>query len=180
MEYSRIVAVTGMPGLFEIVTSKTDGAVVRSLEDGNTKFVSSRVHNLTHLESIEVYTTSDNVSLSDIFESMKNSSEALPDVKDNKALKDYFEKVFAELDFERVYASDMKKMVNWFKVLQQHNVDFSIKEEPEAEEEVTVEATTEEATEVAKPKKKKEKAVAEASTDDAPEAVKKTRKKKDS
>src|SRR5215203_5754620 len=131
MEYSRIVAVTGMPGLYEILSSKSDGAIVRSLDDGSTKFISSRVHNLSHLESIEIYTTGDNVSLSDILMAMKGSSEALPDTKDNKALKSYFEKTYPELDFDRVYASDMKKMVNWFSALQKHNIDFTPQEQPE-------------------------------------------------
>ena len=58
MEYSKLVAVTGLPGLFELINSKTDGAIVRSLEDKSTRFVSSRVHNFSHLESIEVYTLS--------------------------------------------------------------------------------------------------------------------------
>src|SRR3954467_10579565 len=107
MQYSRIVAVTGLSGLFEILNSKSDGAIVRSLDDGSTKFISSRVHNLSHLESIEVYTTGDNVSLSDVFAAMKAASEALPNTRDNKALKGYFEMVYPELDFDRVYTSDM-------------------------------------------------------------------------
>jgi hypothetical protein len=143
MEYSRIVAVTGMPGLYEIISSKSDGAIVRSLEDGSTKFVSSRVHNLSHLESIEIYTSGENVALSDVFTAMKNSSEALPDVKDNKALKGYFEKVYPEMDFERVYTSDMKKMVNWLGVLQKHNVDFTPAEQPQEEQEQTEEVENE-------------------------------------
>jgi hypothetical protein len=134
MEYSRIVAVTGMPGLYEILSSKTDGAIVRSLEDESTRFVSSRVHNLSHLESIEIYTTGENVSLADVFAAMKDGKDGLPDVKDNKALKAYFEKTYPEMDTERVYASDMKKMVNWFTVLQKHKVDYSVKPEPEEEE----------------------------------------------
>jgi hypothetical protein len=60
MEYSKIIAVTGLSGLFELVGSKSDGAIVRSLEDKSTKFVSSRVHSFSHLESIEVYTERDN------------------------------------------------------------------------------------------------------------------------
>jgi len=134
MEYSRIVAVTGLPGLYEILSSKSDGAIVRSLEDGSTKFISSRVHNLSHLESIEIYTNGDNVSLSDIFMAMKASSDALPDTKDNKALKSYFEKAYPDMDFERVYTSDMKKMVNWFNALQKHNIDFTPQEESSEEE----------------------------------------------
>ncbi|HEY1023278.1 MAG TPA: DUF5606 domain-containing protein [Flavisolibacter sp.] len=162
MEYSRIVAVTGLPGLYEILSSKNDGAIVRSLEDGNTKFISSRVHNLSHLESIEIYTNSDNVALSDIFMAMKSSSEALPNVKDNKALKVYFEKTYPEMDFERVYTSDMKKMVNWFQSLQKHNIDFTPEaEEEQAEEEnkAEVEKTVEETQ--TKPKKSSKKNVAE-------------------
>ena len=132
-----------MPGLYEILSSKSDGAIVRSLEDGSTKFVSSRVHNLSHLESIEIYTSGENVSLSDVFTAMKDSSEALPDVKDNKALKGYFEKVYPDMDFERVYTSDMKKMVNWLGSLQKHNVDFTPAEQPE-EQEAEVENKAEE------------------------------------
>lgn len=124
MEYNRIVAVTGLPGLFEILSSKNDGALVRSLADNTTKFVTSRVHNMSHLESIEVYTVRDNVNLAEVFVAMQNSSEALPNVKDNTALKTYFEKVYPELDFERVYASDMKKMVKWFEVLRDSKVEI--------------------------------------------------------
>jgi hypothetical protein len=134
MEYNRIVAVTGMPGLFEVVSSKSDGAIVRSLEDQSTKFVSSRVHNLSHLESIEVYTVRDNVQLADIFTAMKASDAAMPDVKDNKALKSYFEKVYPDLDFDRVYSSDMKKMIKWYEVIENNKIDYTRKEEAPEEE----------------------------------------------
>lgn len=146
MDYTRIVAVTGLPGLYEVISSKTDGAVVRSLEDKNTRFVSSRIHNLSHLESIEVYTTRENVTLADVFNAMKTAKGTMPDVKDNKALKSYFEKVYPDLDFERVYASDLKKMVKWFEVLEQNEVDYSAKpEEGETKEEPVVETVSEEA-----------------------------------
>ena len=133
MEYSRIVAVTGLPGLFEIVSSKTDGALVRSLEDKTTRFVSSRIHNLSHLESIEVYTVQDNVNLVEILNAMKSSKESTPDGKDNKVLKAYFEKVYPDLDFERVYSSDLKKMVKWFEVLAKNEVEIKLSEPSEAE-----------------------------------------------
>lgn len=124
MEYNRIVAVTGLPGLFEILSSKNDGALVRSLADNSTKFVTSRAHNMSHLESIEVYTIRENVNLAEVFQAMQQSSEALPNVKDNKALKSYFETVYPDLDFERVYASDMKKMVKWFEALRDRQVEI--------------------------------------------------------
>ncbi len=126
MEYTRIVAVTGLPGLFELMSSKSDGAIVRSLEDGTTKFVSARVHNLSHLESIEVYTTGENVNLAEVMTAMKSSKSKLPDTKDNKALKSYFEEVYPDIDFERVYASDMKKMVKWYEVLDKNNIEIKL------------------------------------------------------
>jgi Domain of unknown function (DUF5606) len=134
MEYEKIIAVTGLPGLYEMVSSKNDGAIVRSLEDKNTRFVSSRVHNFSHLESIEVFTSRDNVNLVEVFEAMEKGSEKLPDEKDNGALKKYFEKVYPELDFERVYASDMKKMVKWFSVLKANNIEIKLRPAPVEEE----------------------------------------------
>jgi hypothetical protein len=110
MDYSKLVAVTGMPGLYELVNSKSDGAIVCSLEDDSSKFASSRIHNFSHLESIEVYTIRDNVNLVEIFQAMDKAGGSLPDGKDSSALKKYFEKAFPDLDFERVYASDLKKM----------------------------------------------------------------------
>ena len=122
MEYSKLISITGMTGLFELVGSKTDGAIVKSLDDNITKFVSSRVHNFSHLESIEVYTVRDNVNLVEVFQAMKQSSEALPSDKDAAAVKAYFLKVYADIDFDRVYASDMKKMIKWFAILQANDI----------------------------------------------------------
>lgn len=175
MEYNRIVAVTGMPGLYEVVSSKTDGAIVRSLEDKSTKFISSRVHNLSHLESIEVYTVRDNVQLSDVFAAMKENSAQLPDVKDNKALKAYFETVYPDLDFERVYSSDMKKMVKWYEVINNNEIDFTPKEETTEETPVATEEKVAEAEAVAeavaeKPAKKT-RAKAKPATEETPDAA---------
>jgi hypothetical protein len=124
------------------VSSKSDGAIVRSLEDQSTKFVSSRIHNFSHLESIEVYTVRDNVNLVDIFTAMQSSSEKMPDEKDNSAVKKYFEKVYPELDFDRVYSSDMKKMVKWFGVLKSNEIEIKLRE-PEAVEEPVAEGEVE-------------------------------------
>jgi|SRR4028119_101915 hypothetical protein len=135
MEYGKIISVTGLGGLFELVGSKKDGAIVRSLEDKSTRFVASRVHNFSHLESIEVYTVRDNVNLVEVFTAMKNSDEPLPSDKDNAAVKAYFLKVYPDIDFERVYASDMKKMVKWFSVLQANNVEFKLSQAEEEESE---------------------------------------------
>lgn len=134
MEYSKLVAVTGLPGLFELINSKTDGAIVRSLDDKSTRFISSRVHQFSQLESIEVYTVRDNVNLVDIFTAMDQAGGSLPDEKDAAAIKKYFEKVYPDMDFERVYNSDMKKMVKWFSILKKNDVEIKLTEIPEEEE----------------------------------------------
>lgn len=157
MEYSKLVAVTGLPGLYELVNSKTDGAIVRSLEDNSTKFASSRIHNFSHLESIEVYTVRDNVNLVEIFHAMEKAGGSLPDGKDNGVLKKYFEKTYPDLDFERVYASDLKKMVKWFEILQKQKIEIKLSEPVEEEEAEEVEEVKEE-----KPAKKAAKKTAPA------------------
>ncbi len=131
MEYNKLISVTGMSGLFEMLSSKNDGAIVKSLEDNTTKFVSSRIHNFSHLESIEVYTIRENVNLAEVFKAMETSKEALPSEKDAAAVKAYFQKVYPDMDFERVYASDMKKMVKWFGVLKANNITVELTETPE-------------------------------------------------
>lgn len=134
MDYNKIVSVTGMPGLFEILSSKSDGAVLRSLDDNTTKFVSNRQHNFSHLESIEVYTNKDNTNLAEVLEAMKKSDEEVPGEKAGATvLKAYFEEVYPDLDFERVYASDMKKMAKWFHILDKNKIEIKIKTEEEKE-----------------------------------------------
>lgn len=177
MEYNKIVAITGLTGLYELLNSKTDGAIVRSLDDNSTKFVASRVHNFSHLESIEVYTVKENINLADLFKSMQESGEKVPDTKDSKAVKNYFLKVYPDMDFERVYISDMKKMVKWYEVLN-GKVEFKLSE-PETEEaaEEVVEKQ-EEATAKEEPIIKEEPVTAEQEVIAEPAAPKKAKKAK--
>ncbi|HEV8283856.1 MAG TPA: DUF5606 domain-containing protein [Chitinophagaceae bacterium] len=167
MEYSKIVSVTGLPGLFELINTKSDGAIVRSLDDKSTRFASSRIHNFSHLESIEVYTIRENVNLVEVFNAMEKAGGSLPDTKDNGAIKKYFEKTYPDIDFERVYNSDLKKMIKWYEALQKNNIEIKLSEpEPEAEMEPAAEEPAEEIE--SKKTKKSSK----------PEPVKKAAKKK--
>src|SRR6476620_10065732 len=133
MEYNKLISVTGMGGLFELIASKADGAIVRSLEDKSTKFISSRQHSFSHLESIEVYTQRENVNLIEVLRAMKASGEPLPSEKDAAAIKKYFQKVYPDMDFERVYASDMKKMVKWYNALKANDVEIKLSHTQEEE-----------------------------------------------
>lgn len=183
MEYSKLVAVTGLPGLFELINSKTDGAIVRSLDDKSTRFISSRIHQFSQLESIEVYTVRDNVNLVDIFTAMDQAGGSLPDEKDAAAIKKYFEKVYPDMDFERVYNSDMKKMVKWFSILKKNDVELKLTEIPEEEEEVE-EPVVEEKAPKAKPakeakEKEAKKAAPKEEKEEAPKKKAAAKKKED-
>jgi hypothetical protein len=125
MQYREIVAVTGLGGLFQLLASKQDGAIVRSLDDKSTRFVSSRIHNFTPLESIEVFTTGDNVNLAEVFKAMQEKEAEFPLASakaDNNAIKAYFKNVYPDFDEEKVYVSDMKKMVKWYAILKANDL----------------------------------------------------------
>ncbi len=101
----------------------------------------------------------------------------LPDDKDAAAVKKYFEKAYPDMDFERVYASDMKKMVKWFDILKKNNIELVLSEQPEEEEEP--EAIVEEAPPVeVKPAKKTPAKKKEVTAELKEEAPKKTARKK--
>jgi Domain of unknown function (DUF5606) len=185
MEYSKIVSVTGLPGLYELLSTKSDGAIVRSMDDKTTKFASTRIHNFSQLESIEVYTVGDNVNLVDVFKAMEKTGGALPDTKDNDVVRKYFEKVYPDIDFDRVYNSDLKKMIKWFETLSREKVELKLSEPaPETEEEAPSEEAPEKEQKPAKAAKEKssekpaaKKPVAEKEKVPAAKAKKTTKKK---
>lgn len=173
MEYAKLIAVTGMPGLYELVSSKSDGAIVRSLDDQSTKFASTRQHQFSHLESIEIYTVRDNVNLTDVLKAMEAAGDTLPDEKNANAVKAYFEKVYPDMDFERVYSSDMKKMLKWYSVIKAKGIEIKLTEQPVDEEEVVEEVVE---AEEKKPEKKAVKKKAEPTVETT--SVEETPKKK--
>ena len=194
MEYREIVAVTGIGGLFQLLTTKSDGAIVRNLTDKSTKFIPARVHNVTPIESIEIYTTDENVRLHVVLQAIKDNEATTPivDAKkaDNNAIKNYFKTVFPLLDEERVYVSDMKKMLKWYELLKANDLlrfdvynqeneagSESLEEAPAKKAKAKkVEETATAADEKPAKKAKAKKAVEESATEEP--AVKKTARKK--
>jgi hypothetical protein len=85
---------------------------------------------------------------------MGSNTAKLPDEKDAKAVKGYFEKVYPDLDFERVYHSDMKKMVRWYNILKENGVEIKLPEYTEDEGSEEEAAAAEPVVEEAKPAKK--------------------------
>lgn len=148
MEYRQIVAVTGLPGLFQLLNAQNNGAIVKNLTDKGVSFISSRKHQLTPLESIEIYTTDENVRLDEVFSKMiAFDAEAIAANEKNEKnhYRDLFRTVLPNFDEERVYASDIKKVFKWYQLLKENDLlHFESRNAEEKTEEAVV-ATAEEA-----------------------------------
>lgn len=135
MEYRQIVAITGLGGLYQLIGTKNDGAIVKSLIDKNVKFISARVHHLTPLESIEIYTTDENVRLHQVFELIQQNDEPIQTLnskKDDQAAKAYFKSILPNYDADRVYISDIKKVLKWYAILKENELlNFDYLNQPE-------------------------------------------------
>ena len=156
MKYNELVSISGLSGLFQLISTKSDGAIVRNIEENVTKFVPARLHNVTPLDSIEVFTEENNVQLFEVFKSFKQNEGSAGEIDitktDNKKVKEHFGKLFPAFDKERVYVSDMKKMIKWYAILKKLDLLHEEVVENIANEVV---ATPEEVVEAAEPKKEK-------------------------
>jgi hypothetical protein len=136
MNLKDILAVSGMPGLFKLVNSRSNGLLVSSLDDSSrTIFCSMRKHQFTPMETVAIYTMSDTVELSTILERMLEQLEENPPASPSGSkteIEDYFSSIVPDYDEDRVYISDMKKVIKWFTIL--HEKGF-LTAEPEADEE---------------------------------------------
>ncbi|TCK83480.1 DUF5606 family protein [Albibacterium bauzanense] len=121
MNLRGIVAVSGKPGLFKLVGQNKAGYVLESLDAQKIKtVVSLSANKMASLEDITIFGDEDDIRLPDVFEQMK-SEENLPDVKTatGSDLRDFFRVVAPHHDETRVYSSDIKKIVSWFKILKE-------------------------------------------------------------
>lgn len=136
MNFSDLVSISGLSGLYKLVGTKADGAIVKNFDDDKTLFVSARKHEVTPLDSIEVYTQTDNVPLREVFQTFTKNVGAVDKVavhKDgNKVIQETFGKLFPDYDKSRVYASDMKKMLKWYGILQKLDLLDSLNEKVDA------------------------------------------------
>ena len=135
MNLKDYVAVSGLPGLYKLVASRSNGLLIKEIDTDKTKFVASRKHQFTPLESVAIYTDSDSTELSEIFQSIKEKLEELPlpDAKANSVeVFDYFKEILPDYDGERVFVSDVKKVIKWYKFLSDR--DLLIVEETSTKE----------------------------------------------
>lgn len=131
MDYSKLVHISGKPGLFEILNQRQDGLIVKSLLDKKSNFVSSRIHQFTLLDNISIYTDDDSEPLIEVFEKMLllNNTDPVPGPKEDQTiLRSYFEKILPDYDRDQVHISDIKKVVKWFSILDEIDLAQIIEE----------------------------------------------------
>ncbi|WP_440066808.1 DUF5606 family protein [Tenacibaculum discolor] len=140
MEFNKIIAVTGKPGLYEILSQTKTGVIVKSIVNGK-RFPITATHNVSLLENIAIYTYEEEVPLAQVLKNIadkEDGKEAISHKESANKLTTYFREVLPGFDEERVYASNIKKVIQWYNILAKGDFDFSTLVEAE-------ETTTEEA-----------------------------------
>ena len=125
MSLDKILSISGKPGLYKIITQTRGGFVAESLID--KRKVTVNIHsNISVLSEIAVYTLSEELPLKDVLKKVKDKENAQPTSishKDSKdTLEEYFFGVLPDYDEDRVYPSDIKKIIQWYNLLQKHDM----------------------------------------------------------
>ena len=138
MEFNKIIAVTGKPGLFQVISQSKNAIIVESLLDQKRVAINA-TQNVSLLENIAIYTYEEDVPLLNIFKSMfekTEGKEAMSHKESGKKLEAFFAEVLPGYDDERVYTSNIKKVIQWFNILVKAGMDFSKIEATSEENEV--------------------------------------------
>lgn len=137
----NILSISGKPGLFKLVSRGTNMLIVESLIDGKRIPTYSR-DKIVSLAEVSMYTTGEDVSLSAVLNALgkKYNFKAVEmDAKkaDNEELRAFFAEVLPTFDRERVYPSDIRKLIAWYNLLIQAGfTDFTLQEDEEGKEAV--------------------------------------------
>lgn len=131
MTLDKILSISGKPGLYKILTQTRNGFVVESLID--QKKVSVNIHsNISVLSEIAVYTLTEELPLREVLKKIRDkevSKQTSISHKDSKdKLEEYFFEVLPDYDEDRVYASDIKKIIQWYNLLQKHGMLDALEE----------------------------------------------------
>ncbi|WP_223550463.1 DUF5606 domain-containing protein [Aestuariivivens sp. NBU2969] len=134
MSLEKILAISGKPGLYKLITQTRSGFVAESLID--KKRLSVRIQqNVSLLSEIAIYTLTEEVPLRQVFENIKQKEKGARtsvNTKDSKdKLEEYFFDVLPDYDEDRVYASDIKKVIQWYNLLHEHDMLDDLTTEPE-------------------------------------------------
>jgi len=168
MNLRGIVAVSGKPGLWKALAQNKTGFILESLDANKTKLVANlSTSKIAALDEITIFGDYEDIRLTDVFGRM-NEAKSVPDAKaDGKVLRDFFGEVAPGHDEEKVYASDMKKIVSWYHILK----DLPLFNEPDPNEEAAPIAEPVEEVKPAEEAKPAKKAKAPAKAEVAEEAA---------
>ncbi|WP_282135389.1 DUF5606 domain-containing protein [Seonamhaeicola maritimus] len=125
MSLEKVLSIAGKPGLYKLIAQTRGGFVAESLIDKKRISVSIQ-SNVSVLSEIAIYTLAEEVPLKDVLQKIKEKENGAPTsikAKDSKdKLEEYFFDVLPDYDEDRVYASDIKKVIQWYNLLQQHDM----------------------------------------------------------
>ncbi|TXD46427.1 DUF5606 domain-containing protein [Polaribacter sp. IC073] len=135
MEFNKIIAVTGKAGLYQVVSQSKNAIIVASLADDKRVAINA-TQNVSLLENIAIYTYEEDIPLLQVFKAMfekTEGKEAISHKESGKKLEAFFAEVLPDYDAERVYTSNIKKVIQWFNLLVNAGMDFSKVETPTEE-----------------------------------------------
>lgn len=125
MGLEKVLAIAGKPGLYKLVTQTRGGFVAESLLDKKRVSISIQ-QNVSVLSEIAIYTLTEEVPLVNVLASIKkkeNGAQTSVKVKDSSdKLEEYFFGILPDYDEDRVYVSDIKKIIKWYNLLQEHDM----------------------------------------------------------
>lgn len=128
MSLDKVIAISGKPGIYSLKAQTRGGFLTESLLDGKKLSVGIR-HNVSVLSEIAIYTTTAEMPLREVFEKIKekeDGGETISHKVSKDQLEEYFFTLIPDYDEDRVYASDIKKVVQWYNILQRKGMmDFS-------------------------------------------------------
>ena len=135
MEFNKIIAVSGKPGLFKVISQSKSAIIVAGLGDDKRAAISA-TQNVSLLENIAIYTYEEDIPLLKVFKAMFEKTagkEAISHKESGKKLAAFFVEVLPNYDDKRVYTSNIKKVIQWFNLLVNAGMDFSTIEIPTEE-----------------------------------------------
>lgn len=136
---TKILSISGKPGLYKLVSTGKNLNIVESVTDGKRipVYFSEKV---VALSDVSIYTTESDVPLREVFQSIKEKEEgkkvSLGSKSSSSEVFRYFEEVLPSYDADKVYASDVKKIFSWYNILVENDISFE-EEANETEEEIT-------------------------------------------
>lgn len=129
-----ILAISGQPGLFKLVAEAKNSIIVESLLSGK-RIPAYSTSKISALSDISVFTETGEIQLTELFKKMKESEKVVATKASNNEIKTFFDEVLPEYDKDRVYVSDMKKILQWYQLLNEKNLLIETEEEKEEEKE---------------------------------------------